>query len=461
MEKLAKKYQDKLNAIKEAIQNSDLLANYLEEEGDLEYEAVKEEFEPQIEELYNQMAEASPLQILSFEEALLDDGFEGLFLPRILGYAVMRGEVNDQYKYVRPEDHFQDIITLISNSPNFDQIRKRIGKTAQIGFAMSSDIWITNLIASIDNKKVQHYLNTLKLPIYRDLKHRKSAYIKYKRQFRNFNYLYSHFPKTAFELEQYKNTLIEFLLFRAASDFDNSSIFKHMGEIINNKELHNTLELADVLVVIGMFYDLPDKQKKDFTKVLNTMRKKPGFDDEVFDFGIYLLNNHYYSSKADMRFSNLIDKSIKDELSEHFSMIEILHTKGFVHKDSIAAVQKYYNLHPGLSNENECVRLVISDYFERFLDNLGEEEFSEYFEMNKIFTQYINIFNNEHFSLEVKTIILRYIKRLIKKFTDKRGRDYQDIKKFVRASFLDLGFMKEKQLVALFKTKRKKKVVSE
>jgi hypothetical protein len=80
-------------------------------------------------------------------------------------------------------------------------------------------------------------------------------------------------------------------------------------------------------------------------------------------------------------------------------------------------------------------------------------------ELNKTFIQYINIFGNQKFNQAVKDISLRYVKRLLKLFVDKRGRDYQDIKKFVKATFLDLGFMKDKELVELFKTKRKKKPV--
>jgi len=60
--------------------------------------------------------------------------------------------------------------------------------------------------------------------------------------------------------------------------------------------------------------------------------------------------------------------------------------------------------------------------------------------------------------LGVKEYSLKYIKKLIKRYTDKRGRDYQDIKKFVKTTFLDLKFMKDKELVELFKTRRKKPV---
>ena len=49
-----------------------------------------------------------------------------------------------------------------------------------------------------------------------------------------------------------------------------------------------------------------------------------------------------------------------------------------------------------------------------------------------------------------------YIHKLLTKYSDKRGKDYQEIKKFVSAHFADLEYMKEKDITELFKTKRKK-----
>ena len=106
---------------------------------------------------------------------------------------------------------------------------------------------------------------------------------------------------------------------------------------------------------------------------------------------------------------------------------------------------------------NKCLRAGLLNYFTQVMENLPPESYQDYFEINKTFVQYINIFGNQKFNQAVKDLSLRYVKKLLKRFTDKRGRDYQDIKKFVKATFLDLGFMKEKELVELFKTKRKKK----
>jgi hypothetical protein len=140
--------------------------------------------------------------------------------------------------------------------------------------------------------------------------------------------------------------------------------------------------------------------------------------------------------------------------------MNVVDGKGYVHDDAIEAVRTFYDRHAGLSVVNECLRWAIFSYFEKLMKNLPVEDYTMYFDINKTFATYINIFGNQEFNQYVKKLTLSYVKKLLKKYTDKRGRDYQDIKKFVSASFLDLGFMKEKEIVELFKTRRKKKVTT-
>jgi hypothetical protein len=45
----------------------------------------------------------------------------------------------------------------------------------------------------------------------------------------------------------------------------------------------------------------------------------------------------------------------------------------------------------------------------------------------------------------------------MKKFVDKRSAPYQDVKHFVMDKFPDWEFMREKEVVELFKTRRKRK----
>jgi len=265
MEALDKKYLSELEAIKTKIQASENLEKYLDEEEDDDYKALAAEIEPEIQELYLRVANDNPLQLESFEKELLDDGYEGLYLPKVVGYSVLRGAVDANVKYRHPQDHFREILIDIANSANFEMIKQRIGQSVQIGFALSSDIWITNLVESISNKRVRGFL---------------------------------------------------------------------------------------------------ESQKSDHLRVA----------------------------------------------------------------------------------ANRAIAF-----------NLDTDSYAEYFQITKTFILYVNIFSNQKFNQDVKDLSLRYIKRLIKTYTDKRGRDYQDIKKFVKSTFLDLNFMTDKQLVELFKTKRKKK----
>ena len=77
---------------------------------------------------------------------------------------------------------------------------------------MSSDIWITNLINVIENKKIRYFLQGQKNSKFRDLKERKIALARYKNQFRNENYFACDFPTNLTELKiQYSRTfLIQF-----------------------------------------------------------------------------------------------------------------------------------------------------------------------------------------------------------------------------------------------------------
>ncbi|MEZ4911048.1 MAG: hypothetical protein R2774_09310 [Saprospiraceae bacterium] len=134
MEALMPQYASHLEQLKDAIQESEILQEYLENETEDLYKVMVDGFEPHIMELYAAVANMHPLQLLSLEEALLDPGFEGLFLPKILGFAVLRNEIMKNYKYKRPHDHFRKILLTIGESANFDIIKQRIGQTVQVGF---------------------------------------------------------------------------------------------------------------------------------------------------------------------------------------------------------------------------------------------------------------------------------------------------------------------------------------
>ncbi len=456
METLSANYKNHLDQIKAAIQNSDLLAAYLEDESEAIYKEMVENFEPAILELYNLVAEKNPLQLIALESELLDTGFEGLFLPKILGFSVLRGELDADYKYKRPQDHFKNILNSICNSTNFDLIRLRIGQTLQVGFSLSSDIWLTNFMDQLTNKKVKSFLNVQKIDKLRDVNHRKVGYESYKRQFDDQNFLTADFPKTISELKILGSSTIHFLLYRAIHKFDNSSIVNHLDTLINNVALHEDEDFLEIVMITGMFYDVSDASQKTISSILDKLRNgDENFNEKYFQHLLDLYRSEVeITPDADKRMSKIINKKIKDKVSEYYTLMDVVHTKGYVHEDTIKAVKDYYDQHKGLSIENECLREGIFGYCSSFLNNLDTDSYHEYFEINKIFVSYINSFYNQKFNQNIKDLSLDYLQRLRAVYTDKRGKDYQDIKKFIVSTFLDLGFKSEKELVELFKTKR-------
>ncbi len=458
MESIDQKYLTSIESIKSGIQNSDLLSAYLDTEEEEDYAKLKEYFEPKINELHEQVANENPLQLVAFERELFDEGFEGLYLPRIMGYSVLRGEVNERVKYIRPQNHFRDILVAICNSANFENLRNRIGQTVQVGFGLSSDIWISNLKGLFTNKKILAFLDSQRLAKYRDEKSRLTGLVKFRKQFESLNYQTTSFPDNATDLKLMAPSIKSFLIHRATKGFDNSNLTGPIAGLIENDLFVGSNEYVELMLIVGLFYDLDASSKSSLTKALDVLREDNEFPQKFFAQYNGLLEEGIGLTPAmDKRFSEIISRTKSDALTDFYEVMDVVHTKGYIHEDSIEVVRGFYDNHEGLSVYNECLRKQIMNSFEGFLSNLPEESYTEYYEINKTFIQYMDIFSNQEFNQKVKQISLKYIKKLKKRYTDKRGKDYQDIKKFVKSTFTDLGFMTEKQIVELFKTKRKPK----
>ena len=458
MQALDEQYYDRLNEIAAAIQESENLKLYQEEEEDENYNSLRMEFEPQISELHHRVAAEAPLQLVAFEKTLLLDPFEGLYLPRILGFAVLRGEINDQFRYVRPNDHFKDILIAICKSVHFDQLKKRIGQTITVGFALSSDIWITNLMGLVENKRIRYFLQQQKNDRFRDLKDRKEIYSRYANQFRNEQYHSADFPTSLGEMKPNFSALRQFLLKRFEVGSHNESLKEKVKAFLDNKDFQATEEYVEMLAMCGNFIDLDPAERLAFATHFERERRSfPEFDLRYMRFLISLYKSPGISSVNDERVSSAIDKAWKDKISDYYRIADKIHSLGYVHPEAIDAVKEFYMGHAGLSVETECLRQLILTYFARLMGGLTEREYTDYFEITKIFGIYMKTFNNQQFNQDVEKLSMKYVNNLLNKFIDKRAKDYQDVKKFVSTQFVEFGFLTDKEVVEMFKTRRKRR----
>ncbi|MBR9922571.1 MAG: hypothetical protein GYB31_17175 [Bacteroidetes bacterium] len=460
MQPLDKEYSDELKKVADAIQASDELAKYLEEEEEADYLALREKYEPLINKVHHEVAAKNPLQLVAMEESIFDASFEGLYLPRVLGYSVLRGEIHENYKYVRPQNHFRNALMAICNSANFDILKKRIGQTIQVGFALSSDIWITNLINSFDNKKIRYFLQSQKLDKYRVLADRKTGYIRYQRQFDAENYITAEFPEDLAGLHSHFSRLKTFLLYRTQLEgVDNSSILPHMKDFVKNKKLWDTREHMEIMGVFCGYWPMEDWMKKEGKNAMSSCRKNlEEFDEHWFKFLLERFSTDQPPSPAtDQQWSAIFDRKVSDESAAYFDLVTFVHEKGIEDEETQETVRSFHNQRQGLSLVNECVRKSIHQYFARDVKELVPQQYTRFFEVTRLYPVYMDIFANQQFNQDLKDLSMGYIRKCLKVFTDKRGKDYQDIKKFVSTTFQDLGFLTEKQTVELFKTRRKRK----
>ncbi|MFN7120136.1 MAG: hypothetical protein ACK4TA_25320 [Saprospiraceae bacterium] len=460
MYELDQDYIDRLENLAAEIQDSEELQQYLETEEEEDYQRLKELYESKISSLHEEVARDNPLQLISLELVLLDDAFEGLFLPRILGYAVLRGEIDSNYKYVRPQEHFKEVLLTICNSANFEILKKRIGQSIQMAFALSSDIWVTNLINSITNKRIRYFLQSQKLDKYRRDNERAIGFERYKKQFKHENYQTAEFPETPTALKIEFSPLKHFLIHRINLGVDNASIIEHIKAFVENPEFQGENEHLQIMSLYANFFDLNEEDQAHLKENFNKTRQHtPNFANQYLDFLLELHRSQeiQWTPAADRRVSAILDRSISDELTAYYDLMDTVHDKGYINPEAQEAIKIFCDQREGLSTANENVRHTIYQYFAGFVNNLEENAYSDFFEISKLFPIYMSIFANQRFNQNLEAISMEYLRKLLLRYTDKRGKDYQDIKKFVSTAFVDFGFLTEKEVIEMFKTKRKKK----
>lgn len=457
---LDKSYKEELKEIIQQVQTSDHLKQYLDEEAEEFYNALKDEFEPALEALHLKVAESDPLQLIALEQAMLDTSLEGLFLPRLLGYSVLRGAVNDQYKYLRPQEHFKDVLMAICNSFNFEILSQRIGQTVEVGFALSSDIWITNLLSELSNKQVIAFLESQKDLKYRDVRSRHTAYVKYTNQFKTFNFLTANMPESPAEVTIESLSIINFILYRASlGSKAEKSLYAYFKSFIENKKLASSDDHLTILLLMACYFDFSEKEQKELANRLNEYADNSEL--KYFEVLSKIQEDKYGLKDAEYdRLNSIVDHTKLKDFKQLLSMASEINKIGYINTEAIELCKVYYYNHQGLSIQNECLRGYIFQKINLYMSHLAPTDYPDYFEINKTFTAYMNSFDNEKFNQEIKNVSLKFVRRCMREFIDKRSKDYQDIKKFVSSVFVDLKFLKDKEVKDLFKTKRKRPVVS-
>ncbi|MFT6512028.1 MAG: hypothetical protein ACJAX1_000591 [Neolewinella sp.] len=356
----------------------------------------------------------------------------------------------------------------IAANSNFDQLRNRIGQSVQCGFALSSDIFVTNLVNDISSKRVRQFLQAQRSNDARTMEGRRRIERRYRRQFKGRNYHYAPFPVNTQELTTLSTALIDFLLFRVSGVLNNDALLPTLHQMVTQPDFAGCKEIMKPIAIYGTYFTPNEEQLSELKATLNQERKAnpEGTADAILGF-ILELKKHSsfrFGPEQEQKLGTIVDRSIEDGLTAFFNLTDEIHAGGFASPDVQQAIQEEQARHSGLSNFNENVRQTIFGYFEKMAAGLGTEEsdYLQWFEITGIqFPAYIKVFGNESFNQQLRGLAKKYTKDLIKTHTNKRGKDYRDIKKTTMTTWQNYGFMTEKQLKEFFKTPRKKKPTEE
>jgi len=235
--------------------------------------------------------------------------------------------------------------------------------------------------------------------------------------------------------------------------------------MVTRPEFASHQEILKPLAIYGAYFTPTEEGKPEVIATLNRERKADpeGTADFILGFILSLKNDKAtpFGPEQEKQLGNIVDRSIEDDLSAYFNLTDKIHADGFASPDVQEAISEEQPKHSGLSNFNENVRQSIYGYFAKLAGGLGTQEadYLEWFEMSgKLIPAYIKVFGNESFNQQLRGLARKYTKELLKVYTNKRGKDYRDIKKTTMTTWMDYGFMTEKQLKEFFKTPRKKKV---
>jgi hypothetical protein len=222
------------------------------------------------------------------------------------------------------------------------------------------------------------------------------------------------------------------------------------------------------MAIYGAYLSPEEAEEAELIAALNRERKADPerTAEEILSFVLSLKNNWEipFGPLQEQSLGTIIDRTLDDDLTSYFNLSDKIHADGYINPAVQDAIVEEQAKHSGLSAFNDNLRQTVFGYFAQLAKGLGtsEADYLEWYDITgKQFPAYIKVFGNESFNQQLRSLSRDYTRRLIKVHTNKRGKDYRDIKKTTMTTWVQYGFMSDKQLKEFFKTPRKKKPVTE
>ena len=118
------------------------------------------------------------------------------------------------------------------------------------------------------------------------------------------------------------------------NDYNNTSLHAPLLNFIKNEAFFGQPEHLELIILYAGFFELDKSSKASILGVLNKLRASDNFEQDYLELLLGIYNSKISIEKTfDQNMSELLDRSVKDEVASFYDLTDIVHTKGYLSQE--------------------------------------------------------------------------------------------------------------------------------
>ena len=152
-------------------------------------------------------------------------------------------------------------------------------------------------------------------------------------------------------------------------------MYAYTKGFVNNKKLGRGPEHLEILLMIGLFFDLKEADAKALAGRLDEY--KDGGEEAIFDMFVKIQGSKKPVFEEDYnRFATIIEKTKLEALNKFVKTTVQVNQLGYINPEAIEVAKFYYEGNRGTSIQNACFRNFIFAKFKKFMSSLSLDKLS-------------------------------------------------------------------------------------
>ncbi len=452
--KLDSEFITKFEAIKSFMMGHETYQNYIDQIDQESFDAMKATLDPYLMALFNDVAGKAPLQLIALEDLIMDEELEGLFLPEILTFNVLRASVNDKSKFTRTPDRLERIIRFICISPGFDFIKNTIRLPLRLSLVMSSSIWGHKLAESIQARRSREYILQQLQEARRDEHASALQYKRLRDTYRHIAYQSAPVPVPGSTWKIQYIDFRKFIIDRINHSQDNAALKPSIYEMLNEEYFSGSEEIIELLILLAHFFELEDDDFEAVEELFARFRANhSSFNEVYFDIlrSLLLKDELTFSTSNAAIISDLLESTKGgDDLTEFYHLMTACDESELLTEDFVAKVELFSSQHRELVPVTSCLKIILLQIIDHEISEILGSDYTTLPDRIYLYDRIAEAFLEASYRESVAEVIVGHLKVLMF-YYDKSEPEFKEIKKMVGGTPVDYGFITMKEIRSLYR----------